>query len=521
MTHDTIIVGAGAAGCILAARLSEAREHRVLLLEAGPDFPMAQKMPSEIRQAYGYPGIWGQAFGYNTRWGWGYRARSTEDNPDIFIPRGRVVGGSSAINAQIFLRGQPQDFDDWAAAGNSEWSYERILPCLKRIESDRDYDDDFHGTDGPIPVRRFAIEECSREQVAFYQAMRDQGMADCPDHNNPQSTGVGPLPLNNAEGIRWSASLGYLTPEVRQRSNLEIRGNCDVRRVVVEHGRAVGVEVLGDTGAERLLAGEVIVSAGAIASPHLLMRSGMGPADHLTALGLDVAADLPGMGQNLRCHAQCALTVAVKPPFRNTGAEPPLQMGCRYTAADSPLRNDMFLHPASCATRNGFYDADDVDPIGFFLVSAIYLAAGSGQVRLRSGDPGERPDLDYNFLAESSDLIRMREGVRKLLGLLGHEQYREIVEGPLNIAEADTASDEALDRWMRRVVATSHHVSGTCKMGPDSDPLAAVDQYGRLKGVRNVRVADASIMHDCIRANTNLTTMMIGERIAEFIAGDR
>jgi choline dehydrogenase len=434
----------------------------------------------------------------------------------VLVPRGKLVGGSSAINAQIFLRGVPEDYADWAAAGNDQWSFKRLLPYFRMLETDDDVQDDFHGTDGPIIARRFKADEWNGDQRAFYDAARSAGYADCPDHNNPDSTGVGPLAFNNPDGIRWSTTVGYLNP-ARHRLNLTIRGDCLVHRVLIDGKRAVGLSVESGGEVFEVLGDEIVLCGGPIGSPHMLLLSGIGPADNLAEHGVPLVHELPGVGQNLRDHPQVSVTWRVKPEARQDVLAPKLQMALRYTAAGSDLRNDMYVVAVSAVTEEGLYRASDSERDRFSLVPHLNLARGSGELRSSSPDPNVQPVLDYNYLEEPFDRERLREAVRICVDLAEQDDLQAIVEERTTPTDDDLSSDDNLDDWLLRTAATSHHVSGTCKMGPASDAMAVVDQRGRVHGIDGLRVADASIMPDCIRANTNVTAMAIGERIAAFM----
>jgi choline dehydrogenase len=504
---DVVVVGAGSSGITVACRLSEDPGRSVLLLEAGLNAPLFSDADLLSNVSFA-----------TTHRDWGLRAQVSGDR-QLDYPQGKVVGGGSSVNGALAFRGAPEDFDGWLARGNPSWGWPPMLDAYRRLEHDLDFGTTsvLHGDDGPVPIVRWHERELVDMQKAFRQACLAHGHPWTDDHNDPTSTGIGSFPMNRSEGRRMSTALTYLHA-TGDRPNLTVWSSAQVHRVVLSGSRATGVILDRGGNLEEVTAGEVVLCAGSIQTPALLWRSGVGPPEELSALGIETTVANRAVGANLTDHPGVFYFVA--PGARNAPfSEPQYQLGVRYTSTNATDVNDMFLSMMNYWDLTGSPDFQamlGVDSVVVFTCG-VHQPGSRGRVWLTSADPAVAPRIDLNLLSDPRDVGRLVEGVRRCAALAQHEAMADFVGGAL-LFEGDLADDEAVAGYVRAVVAPWYHPVGTCRMGPADGGDTVVGDDLRVHGIDNLRVADASIMPRITRAPTNLTAIAIGERAASFVA---
>jgi choline dehydrogenase len=498
---DVLIVGAGSAGCVIASRVSEDPNLSVALVEAGPDYPDLAQTPFDLVNSHNNS--------YRAH-DWGLSYAPTAQRSDRF-PRGRVTGGSSAVNTTIALRGVPEDYDEWADLGCSGWDWQSVLPAFKRLERDLDFPDaDYHGDAGPITIRRYPHDELLPQHQAFLASAEALDYPSCPDGNDPWGWGAGPQPMNKLGRLRVSAAVGYLAP-ARIRPNLAIHAATLTRRLIIEQGRCVGVEVESAGGQVQVLrANLVVLSAGALMTPTILWRSGIGARAEVEKLGVPSVANLPGVGRNLSDHPAISVLCEVKPGVPVDPDEPIIQTILRYTADGSDKRNDLQIEQISFAGKPD-------GPPQFLIAAVLEYQYGRGELRLADANPHTPPQMFSQFCEDDRDAQRLAMCMADTLRFTTTGPLADMVESVRfpDLTRGDTHAD--LMNLCRKFSGSGYHPCGTAKMGDASDPMAVVDPRGRLHTVGQLVIADASIMPFVPRANTNLTCLMIGEHIGEMI----
>lgn len=520
MEFDYVVVGAGAAGCVVAGRLAEDGGAEVALLEAGG---------SDDREDVKTPVFFPETFHTEIDWAYTTEPQSRLNDRGLFWPRGKVVGGSHSINAMIYLRGHPHVYDSWAENGAPGWSYEEALPYFKKSERQERFTDEYHGVDGPMDVAD--LRDPNPLTSAWVEAGVERGYDRIDDFNGARMEGVGWYQVTQRNGERWTTADAFVRP-IEGRENFSLITGAHATRILLEGGRAVGVEYLADGETVEVRARkEVIVSGGSINSPQLLMLSGIGPADQLGSLGIDVAADLPGVGQNLQDHLICFSSWECKEPVslinvplasseinyrhfrRGVRTSNHGEGGGFFTTREGASCPDLQFHfvPGWEMFKGS---TTETHHHGFSVGSTLVLTESTGYLELTSDDPTEAPRIEANYLESEADRKTLIEGVK-----IGREIVRSKVFEPLAGREVkpgkSTKTDAEILGFVRQQSETLFHPIGTCRMG--TDQTAVVDPELRVRGIDGLRVADASVMPSITDANTNAATIMIAEKAADLI----
>ena len=525
MEADYVVVGAGSAGCALAYRLAEAGRDVLVIEAGGSDVGPLIRMPGALSYPMNMP-----------RYDWGFR---TEPEPGLGgrtlpVPRGKVIGGSSSINGMVYVRGHAADFDHWAESGAAGWGFADVLPYFKRMENWHGGTSEWRGDSGPLHVSRG--KRANPLFAAFIEAGRQAGYGLTDDYNGARQEGFGPMEATIWRGLRWSAAFAYLRPAKRLGTRVL---RADARRVVMEGGRAVGVEVRRRGRIETVRARcEVILAASAINTPKLLMLSGIGPADHLREHGVEVLADRPGVGGNLQDHLEVWVQHASLQPitlFRYWSLPGKAWVGAMWMLAGvGPGASNQF---ESCAFVRSAAGIDYPDIQYHFLPLAVrYDGKGAvkghgfqahvgpmrsksrGHVRLRSNDPAEAPSIRFNYLSHEDDRIEWRRAIaltREIFAQGAFDPFRgpELNPGP------EVRTDPEIDAWVAAHAESAYHPCGTARMGRADDPDAVVDPEGRVIGVEGLRVADSSVFPRITNGNLNAPSIMVGEKVADHVLG--
>ena len=518
--YDYIIVGGGSAGCVVAARLSEDPAASVLLLEAGG---------SDRHPLYHLPAGFAKMTKGIGSWGWDTVPQRHLKGKVFRYTQGKVIGGGSAINAQIYTRGNAQDYDDWRQMGCTGWGYDDVLPWFRKAEDNDTFDNHFHGRGGPLGVSQpiAPLPVCE----AFFKAAAEIGIPRNMDINAEAQDGVCYYQLTQRHARRSSAAMAYLAPN-RHRANLTVRTGAEVRRLVVEHGRVTGVELMD--GARLVAGSEVILSGGAIGSPRLLQLSGIGPAEDLSALGIKVQLDQPQIGENLQDHLDLYCIAELSGPYSYDRYARPLMAayaGLQYlTTRKGPVASSLF-------ETGGFWYADpdarspDLQlhlglgtgiehgvasmPQGGITLNSCYLRPRSrGTVRLQSADPAKAPLIDPNYLADPLDREMSIRGMKLTQRILAQPALKDFILAQ-RLPGPEVQTDAEYFDFICQHSKTSHHSAGTCRMGVDAG--AVVDPQLRFNGLTGLRIVDNSIMPTVISSNTNAAAIMIGEKAADMI----